>query len=80
MITPPPPKSKSKRVGLPEAPKEAPANLVANTTDGYADLGFKVTPEFRQRYKMVSVIQNISMKELMEESFKLYCETHGIKI
>jgi len=41
------------------------------------DLNFKVDPAFHRRFKLEAVMRSLSMKELLEASFKTYLEQHG---
>lgn len=38
------------------------------------DMSFKVSPEFHTQFKVVAARSNLSMRELLEESFRLWME------
>lgn len=74
---PPPPRSSSSR--LPDAPPtsaDVPDNL-SRPSDGFQDLNFKVSSDFHRRFKLTAATWGMSMKELLEASFKKWVEEHG---
>jgi hypothetical protein len=45
--------------------------------DKWADLNFKVTAEFHRQYKLAAALWDMSMKEVLEKSFRLIQERLG---
>jgi hypothetical protein len=72
------PKAKPARSRLPATPKpkETRDNLSV-PSDGLRDLNFKVSPEFHRLFKGTAVAWGMSMKELLEASFKTWREQYG---
>lgn len=61
--------------GLGEVAQEPPTqHLAAPSTTRAADLNFKVTEEFHRAFKAAATIKGISMKELLEEAFRLWID------
>lgn len=80
-LAPPPPKRNAQRLkSAPPARIEAPNNLIEPTDDVLQDMNFKVKPEFHFTFKAEALHRRMSMKELLEASFKCYLDTHGSKI
>jgi len=42
------------------------------------DMSFKTPPKFNSKFKTVSASWGMSMKELIEASFNLWVEKHGV--
>ena len=59
---------------------EAPDHLSKPSDEGstvFADMNFKVHPEFHRRFKVEATLRGLSMKDLLEASFKAYLEQNG---
>lgn len=73
---PPPP-----RRGLmtpPPAPKvEPPTENMQKPNSGIQDMNFKVDPDFHMAFKLAATRKGMSMKELLEASFRAWLELHG---
>ena len=78
---PPPPKKGSLTTRfVTEVPleAEAPRNLApVEHTDYSADLNFKVSPEFKQEFRVMAARRNMKLKELLEASFAAYKQLYG---
>lgn len=81
---PPPPKKNNPlnrpRLGPPPKPDTAAINLTTPSDGGYlnfVDLNFKVEPRFHARFRLEAALRKMSMKELMENSFKAFLDVNG---
>lgn len=76
----PPPLRKS-RLNIPAPMLEVtPDNLSKPSDSGattYMDMNFKVEPAFHKRFKTEATLRGLTMKDLLEASFKLYLEQNG---
>lgn len=71
-VIPPPPK---KTTRLNYAPKlDVPPDNLSRPNDDVQDMNFKVHPDFHRRFKITATIWGMSMKELLEASFKAWLE------
>ena len=71
----PPPK---RRLQIePPKPVETPANLTEESTGRLVDLNFKVSEEFRWLFKITAVNKKMTMRELLEASFKHWAAEFG---
>lgn len=50
---------------------------LSKPSDDIADMNFKVASDFHRRFKTEATIRGLSMKELLEESFKCYLDKNG---
>lgn len=79
-LIPPPPKRAGNRAhqleDLPKADLKVKDNL-SIPNEGFADLNFKVSPSFHRKFKTTSAHWGMSMKELLEASFKAWQEKIG---
>lgn len=57
-------------------PTFVPDNL-SKSSDNLQDLNFKVTPDFHRKFKVTATSWGMSMKELLEASFKAWIDQHG---
>jgi hypothetical protein len=73
----PPPKRHSSK-GTPPTPDEAGNSLDLPDTGDLAPLNFKVSPAFRRAFKLYATRAGISMKELLDRSFREYQERHPV--
>lgn len=76
----PPPPRKSRLNMAPPVLAETPDNLSKPSDSGvstYVDMNFKISPEFHRRFKIEATLRGLSMKDLLEASFKAYLEQHG---
>lgn len=73
-IPPPPPKKDGGNAKLaalggltkaPERPAKAPKPITASADDDLKPLNFKVSPEFKRRFKMYAIENDTTMVELM---------------
>jgi hypothetical protein len=44
---------------------------------GLQDMNFKVDPEFHRAFKVASTMNGISMKELLDASFRAWIDRYG---
>jgi hypothetical protein len=72
----PPPPSKTRLMASAPPPTLIPDNL-SRSGDDIQDMNFKVSADFHRRYKTTATIWGMSMKDLLEASFKLWVEKHG---
>jgi hypothetical protein len=72
----PPPKRSTK--GAPPTTDEALNNLAIPDTGDLAPLNFKVEPSFRKEFKTYASRLGISMKELLDRSFREYQRVHPL--
>ena len=73
---PPPPKSGSRLQAAPPPPAEAPVNMSTPNGDRTVDLNFKVSPALHQAFKMEAAARGMTMKEILEASFRCYLERY----
>jgi hypothetical protein len=73
----PPPRRSTK--GAPPTADETPHNLDIHDTGDLAPLNFKVEPAFRKEFKIYASRLGISMKELLDRSFREYQRMHPLK-
>lgn len=62
-----------------EAPRPSlalPDNM-SKPNSGLQDLNFKVEPELHRAFKVVASLRGMSMKDLMEASFRCWLEQYG---
>lgn len=76
----PPGKAGSRLPSAPPAPQEAPQNMGTPNGDKLADMNFKVSPSLKNRVKLEAAARGMSMKDLCEAAFRLYFDTHPVKI
>jgi hypothetical protein len=65
---------------LREAPpplEETPQNLEKAPPLATETLNFKVTAEFKREFKVYAASRDMTMIELLEESYQLYKQRHG---
>ena len=55
----------------------APIKNLPEPTTGYVDLNFKVADPFRRKYKFTATYKDMTMKEVMENSFETWLEKNG---
>jgi hypothetical protein len=77
MASVPPPKRQSSK-GQPAAPEEAGNNLDLPDTGELVPLNFKVEAAFRREFKIYAARAGISMRELLERSFREYQERYPV--
>ena len=77
MATIPPPKRHSSK-GHPPTSDEAGNTLDLPDTGDLAPLNFKVEAAFRREFKIYAARLGISMKELLDRSFREYQERHPL--
>jgi hypothetical protein len=63
------------QINIPDA-KSIGDNLT-KPTDDIVDLNFKIPESFHRRFKAEATLRGISMRELLESSFKCFTEVHG---
>jgi len=76
---PPPPRKGRLGIFAPML-NEASDNLSKPTDSGsttFIDMNFKVQPDFHRRFKIEATLRGLSMKELLEASFRAYLEQYG---
>jgi hypothetical protein len=73
----PPPKRSTK--GAPPAASETSHNLDIHDSDNMVPMNFKVEPGFRQAFKIHASRLGISMKELLDRSFREYQAAHPLE-
>jgi hypothetical protein len=73
MASVPPPKRQGSK-GQPPIPSEAGNSLEIPDTGELVPLNFKVDSAFRREFKVYAVRSGISMRELLERSFRAYQE------
>jgi len=62
------------RLAYDSAPVASNPSVDLNSTRPNVDLNFKVDPDFHQSFKTEATIRRMSMKELLEASFKAFLE------
>lgn len=67
-----PPKKKKSGKGLPPPETKASQNLSKPETGELKPLNFTVPAEFRKKYKLFATNNNMSMVQLLVESFDIY--------
>jgi hypothetical protein len=72
---PPPPRQRL-MAQAPAPTLQIPDNL-SRSNDDIQDMNFKVSPDFHRRFKSTATLWGMSMKDLLEASFKLWVEKHG---
>lgn len=75
----PPPPSRNLRRGLMVSipmPAAAPDNL-SKPNSGVQDLNFKVDPELHRAFKLAATMRGMSMKDLLDASFRCWLEQYG---
>jgi hypothetical protein len=73
---PPPPRRGI--LASPPAPAiEQPLENMAKPNSGIQDLNFKVDPDFHLAFKLAATMKGMSMKEVLEASFKHWVERYG---
>jgi hypothetical protein len=72
----PPPKRSTK--GAPPSTDETLNNLEIPDTGDLAPMNFKVEPAFKKEYKIYASRLGISMKELLDRSFREYQRGHPL--
>lgn len=65
--------------GTPPTAEESPRNLDIPDSGDLAPLNFKVEPAFRREFKTYASTLGISMKELLDRSFREYQRLHPLK-
>lgn len=78
VAVPPPPRQGS-RLPPPPPPSDVPDNLTKPSDEKLQDLNFKVASDFHRTFKITALMWNMTMKELLEASFRLWVEQHGDK-
>lgn len=68
-------KSKNRK-GLPPAIQQASLNLNKKDSDDKDNLFFWVSPEFKREYKIYAIERDMSMKDLLIQSFEEFKENH----
>lgn len=79
VIPEPPARKRRLQMDVP-TPTFAPDNLSTPSdsgTAGFQDMNFKVNPAFHKRFRLEATLRGMTMKELLEASFKAYLETNG---
>lgn len=71
----PPPPSRSRLVAPPPVTTMTPDNL--SQQEKWTDLNFKVDATFHRQFKTTATIWGMSMKDLLEASFKFWVQHHG---
>lgn len=74
---PPPPSTTTSRLAESAPASSAVQDNLSKATDGLQDLNFKVNPGFHRQFKMTASAWGMSMKDLLEASFKKWLEEHG---
>jgi hypothetical protein len=79
-IVPPPPQKTAFKslVGLETRAEQPIVNDNMKKTN-WADLNFKVDPEFKVEFKTVAASHGLSMKELLEEAYDLWKKNKAAK-
>ena len=77
MASIPPPKRQSSK-GQPPSPSEAGNSLDIADTGELVPLNFKVEAVFRREFKIYAARAGISMRELLERSFREHKERHPL--
>lgn len=54
--------------------KKAPNNM----NEPLKDMSFKVPESFHRRYKAAAAINGLQMKDILEQSFDMWCEANGL--
>lgn len=82
VAVPAPPKPRPMRAtflaDIPTAESPPPQNLSQPSTNRSADMNFKVSEEFHRAFKAAAVMNGISMKELLEEAFRLWADKNQV--
>jgi hypothetical protein len=79
-VVPPPPPRAAKRgilAAVPEIIVAPPPDNMQKANSGIQDMNFKVETEFHQEFKMAAVAKRMTMKELLEASFRCWVEKYG---
>jgi hypothetical protein len=71
-----PPAPKRQREAPPPL-EETPQNLEKAPPLATETLNFKVTAEFKREFKVYAASRDMTMIELLEESYQLYKQRHG---
>lgn len=50
---------------------------MTTTTEALQDMNFKVDAEFHRAFKMAAVMNDLSMKELLDASFRAWIDQNG---
>jgi len=76
-VPPPPKRALTSRLQMtPPAPTAAPDNL-SKPTEEIQDMNFKVSASLHREFKLTAVSRGMSMKELLEASFRAWKELYG---
>ncbi len=76
----PPPPSRQRRGIIAEIPKpDQSENNLSKPNSGLQDMNFKMDIDFHQEFKMAAVKRKMTMKELLEASFRCWVEHYGDK-
>jgi predicted HicB family RNase H-like nuclease len=76
-IQKPPQPNSMKFLGALQEKPEFTADNMADPDTKARDLNFKVSPEFHTKFKMTAAAAGLSMKELLEDSFKAWVVMRG---
>lgn len=81
---PPPPRARedapitTRLQVAPPTLEETPSNLIM-PAEGWADLNFKVTHDFRKQFRIEAALRGMSNKSLLEAALKLYLENFPVR-
>lgn len=72
--------NKKKSLGTPPTPEESSVNsdnLAKPEPDQLVPMNFKVPSEFRKQYRILAGTHDVSMTDILKESFELYRRQKG---
>lgn len=72
-VVPPPPPPANRLPAPPPRLDETPTNMGTPTED-LVTMNFKVPPRLRMQFKSESSMRGMSMRDMLEASFKFYCQ------
>ena len=76
-MVPPPPRAPNRGLLMPVPKTEAPTDNLSKPVTALQDLNFKMDPDFHRAFKAVATLRGMSMKELLEASFRCWLEHYG---
>lgn len=72
-----PPRTRLSRPPAPVAPDHIPVKPVIEGHLGFVDLNFKVKPKLHKRFRVEAAFAELSLKDLMIESFETWLKARG---
>lgn len=78
-IAPPKSKTRASFLGRPDAAPSMDAAANNMKAEKWADLNFKVSPDFHRKFKSTAVTSGMSMKELLEEAYNAWVDKQAAK-